>query len=1046
MSILDAYLYFNSINNYTDINITSENFFCDLLNILFGYHLTNANRDKSNQSGFDLIDKKNKIVFQISSTNRPQKIINSINQTIKLIEERKSKVSYLEKYKSEHHYLLNEDKRFIESAQKEINKIPDIENGRIRFLFLKRKKEMSEVMNYKGLSGRGYTESNCLKFDCCSDILCFDDLISYVNNISEKENSTLTRLQNYMQQNSNLFIRRQDIAHRMDVVDSVIKEYADNFTAPMFLHIYKSNKDTMTLKNIYVEPNLSPILNRCGDKINNSSNIVEVLDDFLWNKEEVRMLFIDGDAAIGKTSLISWLCYHYKELDEIGKAIFCGRRVLCIRLRELDFDNSKCTEECILKYLKIDSIEEMESRYSDTIIVLEGADELSMGQGTIASSIEQFLLEVRKLYRSHKIIVTSRPKFINMETVYAAGEEVYHFCIQHFDSTMRKKWLNNYQHYEDVPESIKTYIEEITDLEADGVADTPLALYLLVASNARGDLGSNRWNLFYEIFNNAIITTRYNENMKCASAHPAFSNGKSDVLYNLVGEVAWKMFQDSSKEKYFITNRELDTIIQAHEYTISDQEVLKKSCVLCAYWKKNSKEGVLEFYHNDIRDFFFGEYIYTLAANICNTSFDDKKYDSFIKLCAQLLQYGIISKTTWEQTYSFIYWRLRHDNVNSNENNQIDTKKLRQHFSGLVKYMLANGTLWEYPYSGIHYTHIKNTVINGCLLLKIMIEPELCNEHLRLWENTKEHNFWHSTQILIDWKELLTSKIAISKSESISFVSNLDFEDFDFSGKDLKKAHFYKTKFNNANFKVADLSEASFQGSQITDTSFAGASVSRVSFRKAEICNTDFNKAIFFETDFTGAILKNVDFSEATFENVIFNDTSLVNVKLPKKIDAELSGCDIHFVDLSGCDLKGKIIKDTKMRKVTINKTNLKECRLYNVTMEDVSWDNVKFDGAELENCHFNNCKGKQISLNKTRILSSELKKCVLLDSNLLYTIIRESDIVDVNFEGSSLRELKIEKSRTDNVSCRRCDFLRAIINDEVLNTLDLKGAYNLNR
>lgn len=499
ISILDAYLYFNTVNNYTDIHIISENFICDLLNILYGHHLVNANKDNKNQSGYDLIDRSDKRLFQISSTNRPAKVLESIDKALKEIDERKSRVKALEEYKSKHKFLTSEEKYYIESSKREIEKIPDNENGRICFLFLKRKAEMSEVMNYKGRDGKGYPTSDILYFDYKTDILCFDDLINRVNYLSEEENSTLRRLQSFMKNNSNLFIKREEISPSLDAVSSVIDEYADNFIAPMFLHIYKSNKDVMTLKNLYIDPKLSPILDRCGTQISEDSSVVEILDDFLWNKDEVRMLFIDGDAAIGKTSLISWICYHYKVLDDIGKAVFCGRKIICIRLRELDFDECKTSEDCILSYLKCGSIDYIETHYNDSIIILEGADELSMVQGVRASSIEQFLLDIRKIFRYHKIIITSRPKFINMQTIFEAGETVYHFFMQHFDSTMRLAWIEKYQCHEAVSKSTVTYIKEITDLEADGVADTPLALYLLVASNLSTALSSNRWNLYHEI-------------------------------------------------------------------------------------------------------------------------------------------------------------------------------------------------------------------------------------------------------------------------------------------------------------------------------------------------------------------------------------------------------------------------------------------------------------------------------------------------------------------------------------------------------------------
>src|SRR5699024_6146879 len=58
----------------------SENFFRDLLNEMYGYSFTNQNKSKSNAEGYDLIDKNNKIILQISSTCSKSKIEATLNK------------------------------------------------------------------------------------------------------------------------------------------------------------------------------------------------------------------------------------------------------------------------------------------------------------------------------------------------------------------------------------------------------------------------------------------------------------------------------------------------------------------------------------------------------------------------------------------------------------------------------------------------------------------------------------------------------------------------------------------------------------------------------------------------------------------------------------------------------------------------------------------------------------------------------------------------------------------------------------------------------
>lgn len=68
--------------NILDLNIYSETFFADLLNILLGYKLKNLNVYKQNVEGIDLVDTSNQIVAQVSSTCTKQKIEGSLKKKI----------------------------------------------------------------------------------------------------------------------------------------------------------------------------------------------------------------------------------------------------------------------------------------------------------------------------------------------------------------------------------------------------------------------------------------------------------------------------------------------------------------------------------------------------------------------------------------------------------------------------------------------------------------------------------------------------------------------------------------------------------------------------------------------------------------------------------------------------------------------------------------------------------------------------------------------------------------------------------------------------
>lgn len=60
----------------------SENFYMHFLNLLYNFNLDNLNKSLQNVEAIDLIDHKNKIVIQVSSTSTKQKIESALNKDI----------------------------------------------------------------------------------------------------------------------------------------------------------------------------------------------------------------------------------------------------------------------------------------------------------------------------------------------------------------------------------------------------------------------------------------------------------------------------------------------------------------------------------------------------------------------------------------------------------------------------------------------------------------------------------------------------------------------------------------------------------------------------------------------------------------------------------------------------------------------------------------------------------------------------------------------------------------------------------------------------
>lgn len=83
LSILSEYTGTMSKLNLHNCSVISENFFAQLLNVVYGYELENINLVTHNASVIDLYDHTNRISVQVTSTKTLSKVKDCLEQFIK---------------------------------------------------------------------------------------------------------------------------------------------------------------------------------------------------------------------------------------------------------------------------------------------------------------------------------------------------------------------------------------------------------------------------------------------------------------------------------------------------------------------------------------------------------------------------------------------------------------------------------------------------------------------------------------------------------------------------------------------------------------------------------------------------------------------------------------------------------------------------------------------------------------------------------------------------------------------------------------------------
>lgn len=141
MAAISSFIGLNNKLSYTDVNQSSEDFFCGLLNLVYNLNLTNLNLKINNYPAIDLGDEEAGVCFQITSTTNSQKIQDTLNKFSKYELNRKFKYIYFLLLNPKKNYSrefviqeINFDKKYImdindlvyEISQKEVDEIKKI--------------------------------------------------------------------------------------------------------------------------------------------------------------------------------------------------------------------------------------------------------------------------------------------------------------------------------------------------------------------------------------------------------------------------------------------------------------------------------------------------------------------------------------------------------------------------------------------------------------------------------------------------------------------------------------------------------------------------------------------------------------------------------------------------------------------------------------------------------------------------------------------------------------------------------------------------------
>lgn len=676
----------------------------------------------------------------------------------------------------------------------------------------------------------------------------------------------------------------KEFSYRGDTVSKIYSDnelYASNFNEVLFLH--KNTENPIRLCNIFVPhkyENINHYKNTAYeeltlDQFRPSDDILDYIKQFLLGRhlddgsEDLDFpycLFIEGDAGVGKSSLVSYLAHLYVDEASAHQNIFGNRKLVCVRLREIIPENMKFSRDSInqniLQYLGIKSPEELKKQYAGSVFVLDGFDELCMIEG-ISLNADRYISDLYRLFEDCRLIITTRPKYLNL---FAIEIPKLHIILEHFDSQQRKKWVGRYR--ECNPDSGEgfalDYIENINDDDAIGICDTPMALYMIAAGKINEEAKKNHWALYHQIFYKELNEREYNSVFPTAKdgvhRHPI--SVYRDQLYQVGAEIAYKIYTRSNT-RLFLTKDEVLEIVENMEILNADiKELVKRCYAICSYWKANGDKGVVEFYHNNIRDFFMCEKIVYEVNELykrCENMSMDLACEKIAKGLYALFHHSEVNAKVME----FFYLRVLYHKDNGDAGSFIKIEQTKKFIEEVLSFFIY-GKLkvqQEDEFRNVYYSMI-DAFANVVQLYRHAFEPYLDKEKSVIDWGLGDVSGISSRSPTVftsnHFKRIFIKEPLIIGGNIIYTAGRANFNGVRLDGADLRFAGFSHCKMRIANLSSTVLTSATFEGSDLTGTSFEGA----------DLCYVSFKDCIIEDCDFTGANLVGAIFPDGcSFEN-----------------------------------------------------------------------------------------------------------------------------------------------------------------------------------
>lgn len=638
--------------------------------------------------------------------------------------------------------------------------------------------------------------------------------------------------------------------------EQLLNNYYNNILIDYTTFSVLNNDKGMTLNDIYVEPSYQILSSQIKQKkdehygqfesINNDSIhsflyqylSKQILPDNL-NLKNSKIMLLLGQPGQGKSSFSKKFMFDYIENNTD-----ISERVYLLRLRDIGQVDSLLENTLDTISSKLNQmIGYAPNLNEESILLLDGLDELTMKEQLVTSTIDDFLetlVQILKDYPKLKIILTSRTLYINLEKINKKlKNDILTIHLKSFDLEQQLLWLERYKNFypyatltdEILKELHKNSIQHIIEL-----IEQPILLHMITELNfSKDDLlkSTNRAKIYNKMFTDTIKRKWEDER-----EHENLKGIEPEDVRELLRTIA---FEINKSNHEYIHKSKLEKLPEIKEFyknldiKIDNKEQLEgilKGVLISFYFQEVKKDGeddteednnnyAIEFLHKSLQEYLVAEKIFDEILRLIAK--DRKKYfitdyKDVLKIIWELFSNKNISQEI--QTYL--------NEIIKNHEDKEELKELAKRLSSFLPELFEKDFMYSYnliedinpmqkSYNVFYgYWSILSNLNGKANYIQENFKKKFANYLLNI--NTSNFSIynggysWQSNKINLSYQKLDNVWLkGIDLGDSNLYKADLE-------GSLLCNIYAMNTNFNEANLKHVNLSSSILSDSNLIDT------------------------------------------------------------------------------------------------------------------------------------------------------------------------------------------------------------------------------------